>query len=476
MHMEMQNTTPERRPNPRRKPRSKFQIFKEAYLPLIIVAVTFVLILVFIIGGISRAARNRQENDTTQTTPSTTEATASTADPALIAEVNSRLSQAAMLAEGYDYAGALAILEDFSGDMEQFPQLSAAHAEYTQLLDSMVEWTGDQVPNLSFHLLIADAQRAFRDQTYGNSYRKNFITVSEFNAILQQLYDNGYILVSLSDLYETEFDPSVGREVYKPKTLMLPEGKKPLMLTETNANYYTYMVDSNGDGEPDAGADGFAYNLCYGENGFYNEIVLADGTVTSGAYDLVPLLENFIAEHPDFSYRDARAIIAITGYDGILGHRVHTHRYNEEQKQAAKDAAKKVVDALRNTGYEIACFTYENASYSSLTAVQIQEDLEQWADVVASVIGSTDILVYAKEADIAGEEVYNNNSKFNVMHNQGYRFFLGTGTVCWNQVENLYVRHNRLMVTGSYLQKHPEWFAELFDAASVLDAYRDNFN
>ena len=41
------------------------------------------------------------------------------------------------------------------------------------------------------------------------------------------------------------------------------------MLTETNANYYTYMTDSDGDGMPDAGGDGFASRLCFDGKRFY---------------------------------------------------------------------------------------------------------------------------------------------------------------------------------------------------------------
>ena len=43
-----------------------------------------------------------------------------------------------------------------------------------------------------------------------------------------------------------------------------------------------------------------------------------DGSVSVGSYDLVPLLDDFIKEHPDFSYRGAKACIAFTGYNGIL--------------------------------------------------------------------------------------------------------------------------------------------------------------
>ncbi len=465
-----------RRPNPRRRKRSKLQIFKEAYLPMIIIAVTLVLILVFVIGGISRMNARKESMNQTEP-PVTTDPTPSTVDPYIQwqEEADALMAQAAPLTQDYDYEGALAILEQFSGDMALFPALQAMHDQYTAELNSMVPWTGNQVINLSIHLLIADPQRAFHDDTYARSYRNNFITTTEFSAILQQLYDNECILVSLSDLYELRYDESSGRDIYVAKTLLLPPGKTPVMLTETNANYYTYMTDSNGDGKPDAGADGFAYKLCYGEDGFYNEYVLSDGTVTTGAYDMVPILEAFIAEHPDFSYRDARAIIAITGYDGILGYRVNSSKLGAAQKQEEQAAAAEVVNALREAGYDIACFTYNNVNFDKTSATEIQSDLQDWAEVVASVIGPVDILAFPKEVDIAGADNYTGNTKFNVMYNEGYRFFLGTGIVSWDQVDNLYVRHNRLMVTGSYLTQYPERFAGLFDATAVLDPYRANF-
>ena len=49
--------------------------------------------------------------------------------------------------------------------------------------------------------------------------------------------------------------------------------------------------------------DGFATRIVIGEDGKPTcEMVMDDGTVSTGSYDLVPLLEDFIQEHPDFSY------------------------------------------------------------------------------------------------------------------------------------------------------------------------------
>ncbi len=331
----------------------------------------------------------------------------------------------------------------------------------------MVTWSASQVPNLAFHLLIADPDRAFSDGELGGSYKRNFITIHEFSAILQQLYANDFILVDLDDLYVTRFDTSTGRDVYEETMLRLPEGKKPVMITEVNASYYTYMIDSDGNGLADRYGDGFANRLCYDGSRFYNDYVANDGTDLQGSYDMVPMLEDFLAAHPDFSYRGARATIAFTGSDGILGHRI-------SWGQAEKDAAATVCQALRDHGYTLASYTYDNVNYGDKSAAQIQQDLQKWVSEVTSVIGPVDVMAFARDADIGDSNPYD-GSKFTVLHNAGFRFFMGVSSAPWNQVSDLYVRHDRLMITGDNLVNHPEWFAGIFDAASVLDPARSNY-
>lgn len=487
--MEMSpNDIPRSAPSRRRR-RSKMQIFKEAYLPTIILAVTIVLIIVFIIGAAVDGDRPEDtkpsENvvhTTTQsaesTTPTPQQSTApTTVSTALTAEAANRIAEAELLAADYDYEGAMAVLMAFSGDMEQFPELLRTYQQYLTIQQGMVSWKAGDVYNLSFHILIADPARAFVDAQYGNSYKKNFITISEFSAILQQLYDNGYVLVSLDDFYVQEFNSSSGRYIFQEKELLLPAGKKPVMITETNANYYTYMTDSNGDGKPDAGADGFASRLCHDGNRFYNELVNADGSVSTGSYDLVPLLEDFIAEHPDFSYKGARAIIAFSGYDGVLGYRITSTTLGAAALEEERAGAVAIVEALKNAGYDLACFTYGNYSngtlnYGELTPTQVKDDIQKWLTNIATVIGNLDILVYARDVDIAGSESYSGNSKFNVLYNAGFRYFLGAGKTTWNQVDNQYVRHNRLSVTGNNLLNNSQLYAELFDASEVKDSAR----
>ena len=76
-------------------------------------------------------------------------------------------------------------------------------------------------------------------------------------------------------------------------------------------SYYHYM-----DG------DGFAQKLILDENGeVKNTYVEDDGSVSVGDYDMVPWIDTFVKEHPDFSYHGHKGILALTGYEGVLGYR-----------------------------------------------------------------------------------------------------------------------------------------------------------
>ena len=50
---------------------------------------------------------------------------------------------------------------------------------------------------------------------------------------------------------------------------------------------------------------------------------------------------------------------------------------------------------------------------------------------------------------------------------------MGTGSgASWGMTATQYARHIRTIVSAVNLQQHPDWFAGLFDAATVLSAER----
>lgn len=119
------------------------------------------------------------------------------------------------------------------------------------------------VPHVFFHSLVVDPARAFADPESGAGYLDYMVTQSEFAGVLQQLYDNGYVLVSPHQLATVEADGRV-----TPNELALPVGKTPLVISIDDVSYYEYM-----DG------DGFATNLFVAPDGrVLNNYTDAQGT------------------------------------------------------------------------------------------------------------------------------------------------------------------------------------------------------
>ncbi len=458
-------------PEKRRKPVSPLRKFKNETLPLIILGVSALLILIFIIGATSRAITTaRNQSDAAK------EASESQLSEAQRQEnaANALLEEAALLAAGYDYQAAIDLLDTFDGDANKFTQISLRKSEYEMAKSQLVAHNDpNEVVNLSFHVLIADPSRAFSNSEYGNKYNQNFVTIDEFEAILEDLYENDYVLVSMDNFISETTNGDT--TTYESKTLYLPEGKKPLMITETMVNYFLYMVDSNNDGEADKGGAGFASRLVVDSNGDIKaEMVDASGNTVVGNYDLVPILNDFIKAHPDFSYQGARATLAVTGHNGIFGYRTQAsvkqskgQDYYEEQVAGAKA----IVEALRADGYDIACYTYSNKNYGTINADEIQKDLDNWNTEVTPILGEVDTLVYAQSSDISTTGNYT-GSRYNVLSNQGFRYYITSGSKPATTVAGDYVRQVRLMVTGSQMAHAASTYSSYFDAKSVLNSLR----
>ena len=447
----------------RRRRKSKAQIFKEVYLPPIIVCVCLILVMSFLIGSVSNAIQLKQiENEKAQMQLSESLSAAAQAEQ----ENQKILAQAEELAAEYNYEDAITLL-DSVGDLTAHQDLQAKRAEYINTMSTMIEYKDPtMIPNLSFHVLIHDLAKAKTSVEYGGSYNKNFVSTTEFTKILENLYRNGYVLVDFNSFVGSKSDIN-GNEQFEAVPIYLPADKKPVMLTETMVNYFNYMIDPNGDGTLDH--TGFASKLVLDGNGDIKaEYVDGNGQTQVGNYDLVPILEDFIATHPGFSYRGARAILAVTGHEGVFGYRINSaivaskgNDYWENEVAGAKA----ITNALREKGYTIACYTYKNDPYAGWSVAQIQADLQSWATQITSVIGNVDTFVFAKTSNISDYT----GSAFQVMYQSGFRYFISNGDAPMTQVNPTYVRQNRLMVTGETMQHYSSRFTGLFDCAAILD-------
>ena len=450
---------PAPRPRRRRRKKSKLQQFKETLLPLIIAGVTVIMCLIFIIGSVSRGISEGNAADESAKNASESAENEAQQEAAEVARI---LAQAEALAAGYDYEAAIAVLDSYSGEITAHSEMVTAKASYSQQLTQLVEWNKpSEITNLSFHVLIADPGRAFTNAKLGTKYNRNFVTTDEFEKILDQLYSNGYVLVDLDDIVQATTNAD-GTVTYSAGSIYLPSDKKPIMLTETLVNYYNYMVDSDNDNVADAGGAGFANKLVLQNGEIKAQMVTSTGETEVGNYDFVPILEEFIKEHPDFSYKGARALLAVTGEEGIFGYRINSG------DAAEVSGAKEIVAALREQGYTIGCFTYANADYSAGNAVFIQNDLQKWSSEITPVLGNVDILVFAAGVDLAE---YTGN-KYNVLYSSGFRYFIGASSTPWAEVTNDYFHQKRLMVTGNQMAYSSSTFSKYFNAMSVLNEQR----
>lgn len=451
----------------RRKP-TKSQIFKEVYLPAIIAGVALLLVLSFIVGSVTNAIKKKSLNDELNRRESLN---ASQAADEAEKEYDALMAEAEALAAGYNYDEAIAKLNTFTGtDAEHQQAITAKKAEYTTAQSQLVEYKDvSQLPNLSFHVLMADPARAVSDAKYGGLYNRNFTSTGEFSKILEQLYEGGYILVDFNS-FVTKSTGVDGKDSFFQAPLMLPEGKKPIMITETMVNYFTYMIDGNGDGEADAGGAGFASKLVLDENGDIKaQYVDSSNNLLIGNYDLVPILEDFIKEHPDFSYKGARAILAVTGDEGLFGYRCNTS-YIATKSQGYYDeqvaGAKQIIQALRDKGYTIASYTYSNKKYRDMSAKEISQEMTNWKNQVTPILGETQVLVFAREnggiSDYTG-------AVFSTLSDTGFQYFVDDGEKPMVKINTTYVRQTRIMVTGMNMQWHPTWFTQYFDCNAVLD-------
>lgn len=459
----------------RRRKREKKRIFKEVYLPAIIAGLALLLILSFIVGSVSNALTVKKNKDSAAQVEAQQQASA--ADAAEV-EFKRTMAQVESLVTGYDYQGAIDLLNEYlngyNGSNNTFrEQAVAKQAALVNEQNQLVELKDvTTIPNLSFHVLMADASRACNKDVSGADmaglYNKNFVSVEEFSRILNQLYSSNYVLVDF-DSFVYKATGVDGNDEFGAKSIYLPQGKKPVMITETMVNYFEYMVDPDKDGKLDGTGHGFANKLVLDENGDIKAAYVdANGQSLVGNYDLVPVLESFIQEHPDFVYQGARAILAVSGTEGVFGYRTNTS-YVSRFGQAFYDneviEAKKVVAALREKGYTIASYTYSNQAYRSMTTLQIQAEVTNWTNQITPVLGEVDTMVFARASDI---ESYSGTT-FDVLYKSGIRYFLNSGSSPRVDINKTFVRQTRLMVTGETLAWYSSQFTSYFDSNVVLD-------
>lgn len=362
----------------------------------------------------------------------------------------------------YDYEGALAKLEEFEEAYGSYTKIEKAKTtiiEAISRLDNLgVYKEVEEVNHIFFHSLIVDIDKAFDGDGEANGYNYYMTTASEFKEMMRQMYEDDYVLVSIHDLVKpiVQEDNTI---IMQEQELLLPPNKKPFVLSQDDVNYYEYMEN-----------DGFASRIVIDQNGRPStEIILEDGTISVGDYDIVPILETFIEEHPDFSYKGARGILGITGYEGILGYR--TNNLDSPTYEEEKLAVKEVVRVLKKHGWEFASHSWGHRDMNKYNYNSVVWDTNKWLEEVASLVGQTDIYIFPYGIDIEGTDPYA-GEKYQFLREQGFLYFFGVYKSPWMQRTEDYVRMTRRPLDGQAMLQFPERLTDLFDLDKVIDTAR----
>jgi len=403
-------------------------------------------------SGVDNAEKGKQEQEREEADQKKREAE----------RIASLLSDANRAASSYDYSAALDLLAG-----EEDPAAIALRSKISSAKTSAVAWPEpDQVPHLFFHSLIVDPERAFDGDSDTQGYLDYMVTKHEFEAILAQLHERGFVLVRPHDIARIENGVMTYQEI------LLPPGKKPLVISEDDVSYYEYME-----------GDGFADRLVVDSNGaVVNEYTDADGNILRGAYDMPPIVDAFVEANPDFSYRGAKGILALTGYNGVFGYRTSARQYPDSPTlQDDTKSARAVAQTLSDDGWMFASHAWGHINVTDSSLARLERDSTWWDEEVKPILGATDQYIYPFGADISDVKKYR-GEKFELLKSHGFDYFYGVDgtTYSWMQQGKEYQRQARINVDGLQFAKEKrgdrQVLKDFFDVDAVIDPARVAYN
>jgi len=355
------------------------------------------------------------------------------------------LNEAEFMFRGYFYEEALTLLnadETLIND-----ETRALEARIIEEKENLVLFEG-QVKHIFFHSLILYPEYLFQDlNTPTGGINEGFIFQSEFQRMLPQLLERGFVLYNINDVFSVGEDGQmVQREIW------LPPGRRPLILSIDDPTYH-YGV-------------GFANRLLVDENGaLKSEVITPEGeTIITNDGDIQLILNDFVREHPEFSWRGHKGIVAATGFMGIFGYDLLTEESRREATQVA--------EALRETGWIFANHSYTHnhgiAGWwaADASVYNIRSDVAQWRERIEPIIGQTNIL-------IAPGGIVLPPHAMEVILENGYNIYCNVDFRQPITIFPEYALQGRIEIGGFSLTHWADYLTEyFFDVEHVIDAHR----
>lgn len=368
--------------------------------------------------------------------------------------------------ETFKYYSAETLLSDLASIFPEDDRINADLIEATSNTSPVVEYSGS-VQVLCVRQLIADNEVAF-GATYISNNDDIYLTTSEFSAILEQLYERNYVLVDAEGLVDLSNEGFLAEQ-----QLVVPEGKKPLILVIDSLDY---SAKNYGSGTCDRLVINDQGQVC----GEYESE--SGQSVVSRTAEAIGILDSFVEQHPDFSYNGAKGVISVCGYESCFGYVVNEDEIDDRNlaltasgyptseitSQEIADncnTVKRIADLLKDTGWKFASSTYGNINAEETDMATLQSDTQKWIDQIGSLLGETHMIVYPN-----GNFINGTDSRAEYLKSLGFRIFFGIGSQPYYTYGTNYLYYDRAMLNGNTLRTVD--YSSLFDVSMVYDASR----
>ena len=379
-----------------------------------------------------------------------------------------------MMAEGehllatYKFYSAESLFSDLAVIFPEDEMIKSNLLTATSHTSEVKEYRG-KIECICVRSLIADSDVAFSGR-YHSTNTNLHLTIKEFEKILENLYERGYVLVDVEDLID-QSDPTFLLE----RNLKVPKGKKPLIVVIEDLQY----------GVADYRCGTCRRLVLNDENQVCGEYQNNAGeTVVSRTAEAIGLLDVFVEKHPDFTYDGAKGIISVSGHEACFGYVVAAGELEDrnaalsaanlpqltnitnEDIDFAREKVMEIKNVLADNGWKFASCTYSYIADCRNTEKQVLiDDFVKWQDQIGSLFGEVHILVYPN-----GNYIYGTDDRAVYFKNRGFRIFFGGGATPYHIYGDNYLFVDRAMM--SYTTLNRKAYKDLFDYNEIIDPVR----
>lgn len=335
------------------------------------------------------------------------------------------------LADNKEYKKAVEFLESKSELFKDKTTINSLISHYSKFFIKDGLFYCDIAPLiLNINKLLAYPNLAFNENSNAEIYDKLYLTNKEFSNLLQELYLNDYILISINDYLDFESENITKKDLY------LPPNKKPLILIFNNVNYFEnetpfiekFIIDSKN------------------EISCFNSKQVEKNQISQNA-DFIPILENFIENYKDFSYNGAKSVITFEQNGGVLGYNISKTNPNYSQEILN---LKKLVSFLKENGYT---FGYSSNNLSNFE--DREKEIIFLQNEIFNIFGNLKIF-FTNSNDIKIQSYFYNLNEI------GFNIFISKGEN-FSSIKNNLALISAVEINGDFLRKSHQQLSLNYD-------------